>query len=177
MPHPQRIVVIGPESTGKSTLSFALARALGTVWVKEYAREYLNRLDRPYIQEDLLLIAEGQLASEETLLPFAKNVLICDTDLYVLKVWSESSYGHCHRKILEAIASRPYDLYLLTYIDIPWTPDPQREHPDARDRTYFYHQYREIVQQSGVQWADIRGTESERLQAALRAIELLPGLI
>jgi NadR type nicotinamide-nucleotide adenylyltransferase len=173
MPHPQKIVVIGPESTGKSTLSFSLAHALDTVWVKEYARAYLERLNGPYTSEDLLQIAKGQLESEDTLLPSARKFLICDTDLYVLKVWSEARFGRCHRSILEAIAERPYDLYLLTYIDIPWSPDPQREHPGARDRAYFYHQYRDIVQQSGVPWADIRGTESERLRAALSAIESL----
>jgi len=175
MPSPVKIVVIGPESTGKSSLSFALADALKTVWVREHAREYLEHIHRTYTEEDLLEIAKGQIASEEALLQDAKGYLICDTDLYVIKVWSEARYGRCHRQILEMIAARPYDLYLLTYIDVPWTPDPQREHPVHRDREYFYHQYRDIVQQSGVPWVDIRGTESERLATALSAIKKVLG--
>ena len=173
MPQPRKIVVIGPESTGKSTLSAALAKALNTVWNPEYAREYLDFIKRPYGEEDLLIIAEQQVKAEDHYLSFAGSYLVCDTDLYVLKVWSEAAYGRCHRKILEAIAARSYDLYLLTYTDIPWTPDPQREHPAAADRYSFYHQYRDIMQQSGVPWVDIRGTEEERLTTALNAIDKL----
>lgn len=170
MPRPCKIVVIGPESTGKSTLSAALATALDTMWNPEYAREYLDIIKRPYTEGDLLQIACRQLAREDDLLSQAKSYLICDTDLYVLKVWGESRYGRCHRKILEAIAVRPCDLYLLTYPDIAWTPDPYREHPLEADRAYFYHQYRDIVQQSGVPWADVRGNAQQRLEKALQAI-------
>jgi len=170
MPQPRKIVVIGPESTGKSTLSAGLADALGTVWNPEYARFYLDAISRPYTEEDLLLIARGQITGEDEHLIRARNYLICDTDLYVLKVWSEAKYGYCNRRILEMIAARPYDLYLLTYIDTPWMDDPQREHPAIEERRYFYHQYRDIVQQSGVPWADIRGNEKERLAQALGKI-------
>jgi NadR type nicotinamide-nucleotide adenylyltransferase len=174
MASPKKIVVIGPECTGKSTLSAALADALRTIWVPEYARTFLDGLDRPYTYEDFSTIAKGQIAYEDSALGKVRSdYLVCDTDLYVLKVWGEARFGYCHRSILESISKRPYDLYLLCYTDIPWTPDPQREHPDERDRQYFYHQYRDIVQQSGVPWADIRGTESERLQTALHAVKSL----
>lgn len=169
----RKIVVIGPECTGKSTLSAALAARLDTAWVEEYARKYLNGINRPYEENDLWQIAQGQIALEDAAAEAACQYLICDTDLYVLKVWSEASFGRCHRKILEQIAIRRYDLYLLTDIDMPWVADPLREHPDTRDRTYFYCQYRDIVQNSGVKWASIRGTESERLEAALAAIASL----
>jgi NadR type nicotinamide-nucleotide adenylyltransferase len=172
---PKKIVVIGPECTGKSTLSAGLAKALGTVWVREYAREYLDKLGRPYAEEDLYEMAQGQMAAEEEQLAKAAGHLICDTDLYVIKVWSESSYERCDRKVMEAIATRPYDLYLLSYIDVPWVADPLREHGSEKERAYYYHQYRDIVQQSGVAWADIRGTETERLGAALQAIAALDG--
>ena len=173
MPPPRKIVVNGPESTGKSTLSASLAAALGTVWNPEYARSYLEGLGRPYEQPDLLHIAKGQLAAEDALAPSAKDFLVCDTDLYVVKVWSEAKYGACDRRILEAIAVRKYDLYLLTGIDMPWVDDPLREHGAAEERAYFYHQYRDIVQQSGAPWADIRGSEEERLSVALDAIRRL----
>lgn len=173
MPALKKLVVIGPECTGKSTLSAALAAALNTVWVPEFARQYLDDCARPYEEDDLLHMARGQLTAEDALAPKARHFLICDTDLHVIKVWSEARYGHCDRRILEAIACRRYDLYLLTDTDLPWQQDPQREHPLERDRRYFYHQYRDIVQQSGVPWADIRGSQEQRLQAALQAIRSL----
>src|SRR6186997_101950 len=101
MPQPRKIVVIGPECAGKSTLSAALAGALNTVWNPEYARTYLDAIARPYTEDDLLLIARGQVTGEDTRFSAAKNYLICDTDLYVLKVWAEAKYGRCNRKILE----------------------------------------------------------------------------
>jgi NadR type nicotinamide-nucleotide adenylyltransferase len=166
----KKIVVIGPESTGKSTLSEALAKELHTVWVPEYARTYLERLDRPYEEADMLPIAQGQLMTEDEAAAQARRLLVCDTDLYVLKVWSEHSFNRCHPFIMEQIATRPYDLYLLTDIDLAWTPDPLREHPLPEMRYYFYHQYRDIVQHSGVPWINISGPHEVRLAAALEAI-------
>ena len=166
----KKIVVIGPESTGKSTLSGALAKALHTVWVPEYARTYLESLNRPYTEDDQLLIAKGQIESEDKLLQQANKYLICDTDLYVLKVWGESKYGRCHQWILEQIAGRKYDMYLLCNIDVPWQDDPLREHPTPEARSHFYNAYRDVVINSGTPWADISGNEEERLKGALKAI-------
>ncbi len=166
----KKIVVIGPESTGKSTLSYDLANALQTVWVPEYARTYLENMNRPYTENDLLQIAEGQLQAEDQLLDKADKFLVCDTDLYVLKVWSENSYGRCHPWILEQIAARQYDMYLLTDIDIAWEDDPLREHPQPEMRAYFYNIYKEIVVNSGLPFAFISGTPQQRVQQALNAI-------
>lgn len=166
-------MVIGPESTGKSTLSEGLAKHYNTLWVPEYARDYIDQLDRPYEEADLLAIAQGQIASEDALSLSAKGRLICDTDLNVVKVWSEHAFGRCHTWTMEQIAARRYDLYLLTYIDVPWQDDPQREHGELQMRMYFYNQYRDIAMNSGIPWADIRGSEQERLESAIAAIEHL----
>ena len=163
-------MIIGPESTGKSTLSEQLAGALKTLWVPEYARNYLETLSREYTEADLLEIAKGQIAIEEQLVTKADKYLICDTDLYVLKVWSEAKYGRCHPWILEQIAIRKYDLYLLTDIDTPWHDDPLREHGQPEERKYFYNIYSDIVAQSGVQWVKIHGNETERLKIATKAV-------
>ncbi len=167
----KKIVVIGPESTGKSTLSAALAEELLTVWVPEYARQYLEQLDRPYTQDDLLNITKGQLELEDELAKQANNILICDTDLHVIKIWSEAKFGYCDKWILEQIAARSYDMYILTYIDTAWEDDPLREHGAPAERLYFYSLYNDIVQNAGVPVAIARGTHDERLKTALQAIK------
>ncbi len=135
----KRIVIIGPESTGKSTLTSGLACYFDTVFVQEYAREYLEELSRPYLEEDLLIMARRQVALEEERAMQARNgLLFCDTDLQVIKVWSEDKYGRCDPWILGQIAVRKYDLYLLTDIDMLWQDDPLREHPEPEMRAYFF---------------------------------------
>jgi NadR type nicotinamide-nucleotide adenylyltransferase len=170
-----KVVVIGPESTGKSTLSEFLASHYETMWVPEYARQYIEDLARPYEQSDLLAIAKGQLELEAERAKLANRLLVCDTDLHVIRVWSEHKYGECDPWIVAAIAEKRYDLYLLTYIDIPWEEDPQREHPDPAMREYFYNVYKKIVQSSGVPWVEVRGSFEEREATAVKAVEQLLG--
>lgn len=167
----KKIVVIGSESSGKSTLSEELAKALNTVWVPEYAREYLTGLGRPYNEEDHLVMAKRQLADEDALLPGANRYLICDTDLYVIKVWGEDKYGRCHPWILEQIAKRKYDMYLLTDIDIPWEDDPLREHNLPEERQHFFNIYHDIAINTGLPWALLSGDLETRVNTALKAIK------
>ncbi|MBS1688312.1 MAG: ATP-binding protein [Bacteroidetes bacterium] len=171
--NPKRVVVIGPESTGKSTLSEALAAELQTLWVPEYARAYLQQRNNSYSEDDMLIMAQGQMQTEDVAAEEANKLLICDTDLNVIKVWAEHKYRRCASWVLEEIARRKYDLYLLTYIDISWEEDPLREHGAQDMRQYFYNIYRDIVQNSGLPWADIRGSHEERVAAALQAIQSL----
>lgn len=165
----KKVCVIGPECTGKSTLTRKLADHYQTPYVDEYARAYLDKLSRPYEQSDLLKIAHGQMRMEDEWMRDANRVLICDTNLLVVKVWSEHKYGNCEAEILEQMGHRHYDLYLLTDIDIPWENDPQREHPDKRE--YFWKIYQHEVQQSGVPYVEIRGNFDERSAAAINAID------
>ncbi len=171
----KKIVVIGPESTGKSTLSRALSERLQTIWVKEFAREYLVHKKNIYDQQDLLAIAKGQIESENQCSQQANKYLICDTDLYVIKVWSEHRYGTVVNWILEQIAIRKYDIYILCDIDMPWIADEdaQREHGDPEMRFYFYNIYKDIVQASGIPWINVCGNETERLEQSLAAIRAL----
>src|SRR5689334_20967503 len=128
----KKIVVIGPESTGKSTLCEKLADHYNTEWVKEYAREYLLKHGTDYTYDNLLDIAKGQITLEENpkfKIPNPKFLFI-DTDMYVMKVWCEFVFNNCHRWILDQIAERKYDLYLLCNVDLPWVKDELREYPD-----------------------------------------------
>ena len=174
----KKVVILGPECTGKSELSEYLAKEFNTLWVKEYARTYINDLARPYVAADLPVIANGQLASEDALLPRSNKVLICDTNLYVIKIWSIFKYGFCDPEILKSIASRKYDLYLLTYIDIPWMPDPQREHPDQRE--ILFDLYLQEMKNQLVSFVVIEGTREQRRKLATDSVrklleENLPG--
>lgn len=165
-----RIVVTGPESTGKSQTSQDLARALGTVWVPEYARTYLEALDRPYEEEDLLKIAQGQIEWETQKAAQADRFLLCDTDLYVIKIWSEYRFGRCDPWILEQIALRPYDFYFLSYIDVPWEDDPLREHPDPRERELLFRYHLDHVLHSGTAFQILKGDASQRCRQAMETI-------
>lgn len=163
----KKIVVIGPESTGKSTLSKALAEKLNTAWVAEYARNYLAEQNNHYDFADLKIIAQGQIEAEALAETRANQVLICDTDLYVLKVWSEHKFNQVDPFILEQIAQRHYDAYILCNIDMAWIADPQREHPDLAMRHYLFHQYKDIVIESGKPFIIVSGNEAERLNQSL----------
>ena len=167
----KKVAVIGPECTGKSELSASLAAHYQTAWIPEYARGYLDNLTRPYEEHDLLTIAHGQLRLEDSWAYNANKLMICDTNLYVIKVWSEFKFRKCDPEILKNIASRKYDLYLLTYIDIPWEEDVQREHPNKREQLYDIY-LREMRSQP-VPFVEIRGDRESRRKTAVDAVEKL----
>ena len=169
--HIKKVVVIGPECTGKSELSGFLSEHFKTVHVAEYARAYLNKLIRGYEKSDLTKIAHGQARMEDEWIYDSNRVLICDTNAIVIKIWSEFKYGDCDPDILRIIQERPYHLYLLTYIDVPWENDPQREHPDKRE--YFWKLFHDEVEKSGVRYVQISGPREERRKKAIEAIETL----
>lgn len=176
----KKIVIIGPESTGKSTLSGQLAQHYGTLWCPEFAREYLLKHGTSYGYGDLLTIAKGQLALEyqytEKIMRMgdaAPSLLFIDTDMYVMKVWSEFVFGNCDRFILDQIVERKYDLYLLCNTDLPWVRDELREYPDLETRRRLYLIYRDLMVNQSTPWVDISGGYEERLQKAVNAIDAL----
>jgi NadR type nicotinamide-nucleotide adenylyltransferase len=179
----KKIVVIGPESTGKSTLCEALAKHYRSEWVREYAREWLSTYGKQYSYEDLSTIARGQLALEDRAATAAgtamadgapaERFLFIDTDLYVIKVWSEYVFGRCEAWILEEIARRNYDAYLLCCTDLPWAAEELREYPDQETRDRLFHIYKDLLVNQNIPWAEIRGTAGQRLEHAIVAVERL----
>jgi NadR type nicotinamide-nucleotide adenylyltransferase len=140
----RKIAITGPESTGKSLLAEQLAHHYNTVWVPEYAREYLENIKHPYEETDILKIAQGQLNAEQSKINQARDFLFCDTELIVTKIWSEVKYNHCDPWILTTIDTHRYDLFLLCDIDLPWEPDPLREHPEKREFLFDLY-YKELI--------------------------------
>lgn len=171
LPSIKKVAIIGPECTGKSDLSNYLADYFKTTWVPEYARGYMERMTHPYQEHDLLTVAHGQLRLEDEWLRDANQVLICDTNLYVIKVWSEFRFGNVHKQITESLATRKYDLYLLTYVDIPWEADPLREHPDKRNE--LYNIYLNEMKGQSVPFVEIKGEREQRRKTAVEAVESL----
>src|SRR5262245_33143576 len=125
----KKIAIVGPESTGKTTLAEKLSEHYHTAFVPEYAREYIGKLKRKYTLQDIEIISRKQLELEDEKAKGTGKVLFCDTNLIVSKIWAENSFGECPQWISEEIKNRHYDFYLLMDIDLPWVADEQREHP------------------------------------------------
>ena len=169
----KKIAIIGPESTGKSTLCEQLASHYQANWCPEFAREYLLTNGMDYKYDDLLTIAKGQIAMEDEYVARSEGQsrLFIDTDMYVMKVWCEFVFGNCHQFILDQVAERKYDLYLLCDIDLPWTRDELREYPDEGPRQKLYEIYKDTMQNQSTPWVEINGSYEERLQKAIVAVE------
>ena len=175
----KKIVVIGPESTGKSSLCKALADHYKTIWVKEFAREYLEKNGKDYVFEDLYKIALGQLEEIENAVvkveiqqqANTQNLLFIDTDLYVIKIWSEFVFNKCDNSILTEIIKQQYDLYLLCDIDLPWVKDSLREYPDLKVRQKLFRYYKEEMTAQKTPWKIISGNYDERTVAAIKFID------
>jgi NadR type nicotinamide-nucleotide adenylyltransferase len=166
-----RISLTGPESAGKSTLAAQLAAHYGTAWAPEYARAYLEQNGTGYTLADLIAIGHGQLAAEDAATSQASGLLFCDTDLLVLKIWAENAFGTCPAWVLAELAKPRYALTLLLAPDLPWAPDPLREHPDPAQRWHFYELYRQELTQRGWPFVEISGPAPGRLAQAIAAVD------
>ena len=166
-----KIALVGPESTGKSTLAAQLANHFQAPLITEYARNYIDDLDRPYRESDLLEIAQGQKALEKTALENGHNILICDTNLLVIKIWGEYKYGRCHPWILENMDLNSYRMNFLTGTDVPWTFDPQRENPFERDELFDI--YRTNLITLGAKYVELWGNQNQRFNDALAEIQTM----
>lgn len=165
----KKVVITGPESTGKSTLARQLALFYHGDFTEELARNYLNELDRPYTYDDLKAIATLQIEHEDQKQCEGSELLFCDTDLLTIKIWSNFKYAQVDSQVLDWINSRDYDLYLLCRPDIPWEADPLRENPDNRDELFDLHL--EELNHYHKDFEIIEGVREERLQNAVSAIE------
>lgn len=167
-----KIVLTGPESTGKTTLAEQLAAAFDTDWLPEFAREYIGQLERPYLFEDLKIIAKGQVKSENQFLVSAVNkdyeFLFFDTDLITIKIWSEDKFEKTDPWILNEIENRDYDFYLLCKPDLEWQFDPQREDSNRLDE--LFEMYKKELIALKKPFAIIEGEGHARFEKAIKTI-------
>ena len=171
-----KIVLFGPESTGKTTISLQLAEHYNTVWVPEFARKYLqNKWNNQRVtceNSDLIPIAIGQMKSENKLAKKADKVLICDTDLLETKVYSESYYGGIVDPELDKFAIKnQYDLYFLTYVDTPWQADDLRDKPNERIEMFLT--FEKALIKYNRPYIILKGSKKMRLKTAVEAIDKL----
>ena len=161
-----KIIVTGPESSGKTTLCKALSEHFKIPYSEEFARGFLDELDRNYKKNDLLKIAKGQLNSEE-------NTQLLDTDLITIKIWSQYKYGSCDKWILYQIEKQKSEnrFYLLCKPDIPWQEDVQRETPHEREE--LFEIYKKELEHLGHNYFIIEG-ERRQEKSISKLLSLKP---
>ena len=164
----RKIIITGPESSGKTTLFNQLIKCYNITGVDEYARKYIGNLKREYNYNDILEIAKNQFQNEQTLLSSNQQFLIGDTDLLTLEIWCEFKYAKCHQYILNNLRKYLPDVYLLCHPDIPWEYDPQRENPN--DRLDLFNIYENKIKSLEVEYHIIEGDIPKRLESAKRII-------
>lgn len=164
----KKIAVVGPESTGKSTISEQLAKHFNTVWVPEYARGYCEKLTAPCTWEDEINMFKGQLALEAELIPQANKILICDTTFITVKIWCDYTFGKSPQEVLDELPRHPYDLYLLMNIDLPWQEDPLRDFPHLRE--HFMQVWQQELKSLNANYSIISGTGKMRLENSITTI-------
>ena len=165
----RKIVLTGPESTGKTTLAEMLAEHYQTLYVPEYARFYIENLKRPYTELDLLHIAKEQIKQEDLTEAQVTNILFCDTDLITIKIWQQEKFGGSFHWINQQIRQRPYEAYLLCAPDIPYQEDPIRENPYDRDR--LYQVYLQQLNRLGKKSNTLSGNLQQRFLQAIDFID------
>lgn len=164
-----KIAVVGPESSGKSTLANQLVAHYDALLVTEFARSYLERTSGNYVEKDLIEIANGQINLENEALRSNPEIIICDTNLLVIKIWSLYKYNRCDKHILTLKDSRSYDLQFLLKPDIPWESDAFRENPDDRDKLFSMYQ----DELAGGGYCVVEGLGPQRLDMAMKSIDAL----
>jgi nicotinamide riboside kinase len=169
-----RIAVTGPESTGKSSIVKQLADYYGCSYVPEYAREYLSHLKRPYTALDVETIARKQIELNDAL-PSNSKIIFYDTDILVCRIWMEVVYGACPDWLIAESRKQSYSHTLLMNIDLPWEPDPLREHPHLREE--IFTRYRTALLEDQRPFTIISGMNEDRFENAKNAIDKLHTLL
>jgi nicotinamide riboside kinase len=162
-----KVIVTGPESSGKTNLCKQLSEQFKIPFKEEFSRKYIDNLDRKYLQEDLVIIAKEQLKNEQ-LTTNNKQLSLHDTDLITLKIWSEYKYGNCNEWITYQIEQQKQEerFYFLCSPDIPWEEDPQRENPHNREE--LFEIYKVELEQLGHNYSILEG--QKRLENSIKKI-------
>ena len=166
----KKIAIVGPESTGKSTLSKQLAKYYSVPWVPEYARYYCEALTEPCTLQDEVNMFHGQVALEKSVLEMTvSDFVICDTTFLTVKIWSDAFFGETPKIVLDALQANHYDFYLLLDIDLPWEEDPLRDFPNQRE--HFMQVWHKELRFLNATYSVMGGFGANRLANAIAAID------
>ena len=163
-----KVAVLGPESSGKTSLTEDLSRHFHWDRVQEFSRTYLTELNRPYDEHDLFVIAKRQF--EEIHVLGSERSFISDSELLTIKIWAMEKYGSCDGRIVDLLRRQKFDLYLLCYPDLKWAQDALRESPDLNDRLRQYHLFKSELESMKVDYSVVKGAGKDRLNCALSII-------
>lgn len=167
----RKIVITGPESTGKTTLSESLALKLDADWIPEYARSYVENIGRSYTYEDIEKIAQYQIQAETKMSETTnKRLVIMDTWVIITKVWFEVVYGRSPKWLDEYISTSHVDLFLVCAPDLPWIADPVREN-GGEMRNILFERYCEEIKAHGFQYEVVKGVGDQRMHNALNFLK------
>ncbi|MDY6801436.1 MAG: ATP-binding protein [Bacteroidota bacterium] len=166
----KKVVLIGPESTGKTELAKYLANYFNSIWIPEYARDYIVNLNHPYNFQDVEHIAQKQIEREKKFLKKANQWLFYDTYLIITKVWFNVVYKKVPHWLEKKIRECSIDLFLLCNTDIPWIPDPVREN-GGEMRNKLFDIYKNELEQYHFPYKIISGKSDQRMQNAVNAVE------
>ncbi len=169
--HRKQVVIIGPESTGKTTISEQLANYFNTNWLPEYSREYVEKLNRPYNYNDVEHIALKQIELQNEYLLKSNHLLFVDTDLIITKIWFTEVYKNYPLWIDDEIKRASADLYLLCEPDIEWIPDPLRENGGER-RNYLFDCYKAEIEKFGFSYKIVNGIGNKRIECAVNNVKV-----
>ncbi len=162
-----KVVITGPESTGKSTLCQNLSKHFNCPFSKEYAREYLNTNGLKYTAEEVEIMGFQQVKNNSSL---SGELVFCDTDALTYSIWYEVTYGKKSALLQKLWKDNLPDLYLLTQIDLPWEEDEMREHPHQRE--FLFDFYTRRLAEVDVPVVIIEGVENnQRLFSAIKKVE------
>ena len=165
-----RVVVTGPESTGKTVIVRQLSDYFKGSYVEEFARTYIEGLGRPYVFEDVVAIAREQLSKRAEMKLKTDQWVFFDTDLIVTKLWFDLVYNKCPKWLEDEVEEPFMDLYLLCYPDLPWVEDPVRENGGER-RFFLFEKYKEELEKNGFSYYIVRGSGEERFKSAIEGIQ------
>ncbi len=168
-----KIAITGPESTGKSSISKFIAQYYGALLIEEFAREYLEKLNRPYTKEDLDLIANHQFQKLQEAINSRAKLIVSDTEMTVMKIWSAYKFGEVSPLITQHLQNQEFDIYFLMDIDLEWQYDPLREHPQPEMRRYFMDCYIKEMLLMSRNFYIISGNQNQRQNQVTKLIDQL----
>jgi len=165
-----RIAIIGPECTGKTTLSQQLAKHFCAEWIPEYARQYIAELEGIYSIDDVIFIAKKQIDEYDYSDENASQIFY-DTNLIITKIWFDVVFKECPDWVEEAISTRTFDYHLLCNTELPWEPDIVRENGGEK-REKLFNMYEQELKKRGFPYGIVTGDGDSRFTNALNLLNL-----